>query len=777
MDAENEIEMFDGPDTDDVDSEVTFQPGENQGDGGFTDLPGLSNEMYIANISNENITPEQRKAALTRPIQRIYTSIAGADFSVAHDATPRMQMFCSHSTQRLVFEGMTPKNIINGTEQEFGKANFRIDVKEDCIVKHVIHQYSRNLSADSINDPQRTYVIVQNTGRDSPGYFDVIVIENYFSMHQHFGFWYKDGKDLHKISPGARLFKGDVLKETPSTTENGDYMFGRELKTVMMTHRSVAEDGIAICEDVLEKFAFWMFEERRVSWGKKSFPLNTYGSDLIYKIMPDIGEYLRPDDVLMSTRENDDEVAIAMQNQKSVREIDHVFDESVYVVGGGEVISIDVTCNNEAEHRMSDVEQQLRKYHTQTTDMYKKLIAIDKKLRSDYGASYFPSPALNNLICEAYIGTNFNGTSKVSKLYRRAVMDDFTVRFIVKKKMIPTYGFKFTDTRGRKGVCCAILPRSQMPVDKNGVSADIIVDPVACINRMIMGGPIEAGLNVITDIVTRSIRDALGINLDLPSLKRDIKIMADGHDPRIENAWQNALDYYKEVAPVSMYPKALTATQKDKATVLTYAAKRPLGLYLPPETTPNMAVTLNRLHQIYKPDYQSVTYRDRQGNLVRSKDDMAISDVYMMLLEKIGDDRSASSSVRFQVFGVPASASKHDRFTSATRWQNGKIHGESEARIFNAITRPSIQPEIMDRNNNPKTAEICYRNHLQAENPSQIEKLIDRSKYPFNMTMPIQNLDHFTVISGYRFVYRDDNPGAFKYSDMVRENSAENIYA
>lgn len=777
MDSENEIELFDGPDDGDVDGEAIFIPGENITDDAYNAIHGISNELYNAFVANENITPAQRQAALERPIQRIYSSIAGSDFTVAHDATPRMQMFCAHSTQRLVFDKMTPKNIINGTEQEFGKANFRIDVKEDCIVYAVVKQYHENLSADSIKDHQRTHIIVQYVNRDTPGHFDVITLENYFSMHQHFGFTYKDGKDLYKVAVGARLLKGDVLKQTPSTTDNGDYMFGRELKTVMMTHRSVAEDGIAICEDVLKDFAFSMFEERRVSWGKKTSPTNTYGTDNKIKIFPDIGERVRSDDILMSIRDIDDEVAIAMQNRKSIREIDHIFDESVYVVGGGEVISIDVTCNNESESRISDVESQLRKYYMQTTDMYKKLLAIDKRLRSEFEGSYKPSPQLNNLISEAYIGTNFNGTSKVSKLYRRAVMDDFTVRFIVKKKMIPTYGFKFTDTRGRKGVCCAILPRDQMPKDKNGVSADIIVDPVACINRMIMGGPIEAGINAITDIVTRAIRESLGINLDTPHLKRDIKVMAEGHDPRVEEAWRHATDYYKEIAPVSMYPKAMTAEQKDKATVLTYAAKHPLGLYLPPETTPNMAKTLHRLHQIYKPDYQSVSYHDKDGNLIVSKDAASIADTYMMLLEKIGDDRSASSSVRFQVFGVPASASKHDRFTSPTRWQNGKIHGESEARPFNGITRPSIQPEIMDRNNNPKSAEICYRNHLRAENPSQIEKLIDRSIHPFGLSMPLQTFNHFTFCSGYRFVYRNDNPGSYKYSDMVKENEPENIYA
>ena len=765
MSSDNDIdlteEIFDGDGDNENSREVDFE---------LSDVRGLDNVLYKQIISSENLSPEERKATISRKIQRRYQSITGLNFTTGNDATPRLQMFCSHNTQRLLFDGLTPKNIINGTEQEFGKFNFRIDVKEDCIIHEVIKLYNQRLTEDSINYNPKTYIIVQFLERESPGHFGVIILEDYCSMHQHFGFLYKDGKDLHKVFKGGRLNKGDVLKEAPSITDNGDMMFGREMKTIMMTHRAVAEDGIGICEDVLEEFGFNMLEERRFSFGKKTIPLNTYGNDLVYKICPDIGENVRSDDILCASRELDEDVAIACQNKYSTQIIDHIFDEAIYVVGGGKVISLEVICNNESENRFSDMEQQLRKYYDQGTDFYKKIIALDKKFRHDFQSSYNPSTELYDLVIEANIATNMNGTAKISKLYRRAPMDDFTIKFVIQKRMVPNYGFKFTDTRGRKGVCCAIIPRDQMPVDANGVRADFIVDPVACINRMTMGGPIEAGINFITDTIVRSIKETLGINISSPHLKKEIKLMADNHDPRFEKAWEKALDYYKDIAPESMYPKALTATQQDKATVLTYAVKHTLGLYLPPENAVNFAVALNELHKKHKTQYSRVTYKNKEGRTIVSKDPMPISDIYMLLLEKIGDDRSAVSSVRYQIFGVPATISKHDRYISPFRWQSNKIHGESEARPFNGITRPSVQPEMIDRNNNPKTSEICYINLLRADNPSKIEKLVDRSKHPFGFTMPIQILNHFTLCSGYQFIYKNDNPGLYKYSQMVEEN-------
>ena len=109
-------------------------------DGEFSDdnVRGIDQDTYIHNISSENLTPEERALTLSRPCQRIYSSVAGLDFTFPYDAAPRLQMFCSHNTQRLVFDGMTPKNIINGVEQEFGKFNFKIEVQENCIIHEVI---------------------------------------------------------------------------------------------------------------------------------------------------------------------------------------------------------------------------------------------------------------------------------------------------------------------------------------------------------------------------------------------------------------------------------------------------------------------------------------------------------------------------------------------------------------------------------------------------------------------------------------------------------------
>ena len=86
------------------------------------------------------------------------------------------------------------------------------------------------------------------------------------------------------------------------------------------------------------------------------------------------------------------------------------------------------------------------------------------------------------------------------------------------------------------------------------------------------------------------------------------------------------------------------------------------------------------------------------------------------------------------------------------------------------IAPPSAVAEFHDRNNNPKTAALIYRNILRAADPSKIEKLVDRSVNKFNFTRPLQILNHTMICAGYRFVYKFDNPGAVMHSSMIKEN-------
>jgi len=65
----------------------------------------------------------------------------------------------------------------------------------------------------------------------------------------------------------------------------------------------------------------------------------------------------------------------------------------------------------------------------------------------------------------------------VVRTFRRQKLDDWRIEVHYGWNITPTIGSKLSDSFGGKGVICAIWPEANMPVNKNGVRADVIVDP------------------------------------------------------------------------------------------------------------------------------------------------------------------------------------------------------------------------------------------------------------------------------------------------------------
>ncbi|MFO5795461.1 hypothetical protein, partial [Klebsiella pneumoniae] len=68
---------------------------------------------------------------------------------------------------------------------------------------------------------------------------------------------------------------------------------------------------------------------------------------------------------------------------------------------------------------------------------------------------------------------------------------------------------------------------------------------------------------------------------------------------------------------------------------------------------------------------------------VTTKDNVLMGPLYMMLLEKIGEDWSAAASVKTQPFGLPSKLNNADRASTPGRETAIRSFGESETRSYN----------------------------------------------------------------------------------------------
>lgn len=683
-----------------------------------------------------------------------------------NDSSSRLQMLSQHLGQMLVIKGSEPRILQTGMERQYGKYTYKVDMPCDGTILAVIPRYRENpMSYDAIAHNPQTVIIYEDYETKEIGMIDLV---DYCSNHQYFGFKYqkKPGYDL--IRPNAFIPKGTVFLDSPSITNEGDYAYGINANVAFMTHPATAEDGIAVRAGFLPKLGFRTYETRLIEWGRKRFALNLYGDDTHYKPFPDIGDMVRPDGLLMALRDYEpEELAIAEQSVKACQHVDFCFDHRVYANGaGGRVIDIrinhDVAFANRAETHMDG---QAQKYDNARRVFYAEVLKRYNDLRYKRGDTLQITPKLQQLVVQAQSVMTEGGKQQVTKLHRKAPLDTYRVEIIVEYENIPNMGGKITDTHGGKGVICQIIPDDQMPVDEEGNVADVVMSGDATINRANPGRMYETYTNAAARDTHKRMSSMLGVK----PFDREVALfnqISKLPEATVQKAWDYLMGLYGIVSPEMI---KWFITGQIAATPQEYLAEvihRDLGLYVPTDNLPEaqdvvMAIENN---PAYRPVYGPVSYVGNSGKRVTTINKVRIARLYIILLEKTGDDWSAVSSSKLQLFGVLSQITKNDKYSQPVRAQAVRVAGEGEVRILAANCGERFTAEILDINNNPLAHQAMVSGILSADKPGNIDQLVDRKLIPYGGHKGLQLFKHMCEVSGFQMVFAPHDPNAPKVS-------------
>lgn len=691
-------------------------------------------------------------------VRRTHLGIAGMNPIPLHDSSSRVQMFCSHLGQKLVFHGVEENQIQSGLEYEFAKANFRVAMPKRGRILAVIPRYGQAMGADAIRENPETFVIYQDiSDRNTIGTIDILSLERHFSYHPYFGFDYKNGEGLKNLRKDEVIEEDTVLLETPTTSETGGYKFGINAKVALMTLPEVSEDGVIISESFAEKLKFYKYETRYIEFGKDQFPLNIYGDAENYKFLPEIGERVRDDGLLAVLREIDDEMSLVDQNVNTTRVVDHVFDTKVHVVGGGVVEDIVVICNDDSQNRITAQTKQLEKYIVANTTFDRRILSLHKEMVKKYGQDNLPySGAFYQTVRQSLITTNMEGKEKIALQHRKSQLDHFRVIVVVKKEIKPNYGFKITNLGGCKGVVCGIRKDEDMPIDQDGNRADVIMDPKAFVNRMTMSGLITHFLTATARDIAKRVRAKLGIELGEKRWSGDRKIrqLVTSNPGLVKECYEYMLEFLRLCAPLQHERYEQEQFNSDMAlSYMVTSCIDKMYLYTPLEFSPEYAKNIPIINEKFKPLKGPVQITKLNGEKVWTKENVMIGDMYIIELEKIGDDLSAVASAKTQHHGVLAQIGKQDKYSDSIRNQPIKGIGEPDGRLFVAYCPLPFIAEMMDRNNNPIVHKEVITNSLNSDKPTNVQCLVDRKQFEYGSTKPIQFLDHLAACSGWKLVY------------------------
>lgn len=712
-------------------------------------------------------------------MDRRLMGVNGLNFADVADSSPRKQMFSSHIGQCLVVKGGTERFIQTGMERQYAKTTFSVKMPEDGIILKVIPRYQETIGQDSIRNPET--ILIYESADPTSREIGMIRLPGHFSDQTYFGFEYQHRKITNSIRTGMAIPKGTILLDSPSVTENGDYKYGVQCRVAYMSHPAVSEDGILVSRDVLKKFAIKTYRTYEVEWGSRFFPLNLYGDENNYQPYPNIGEYIRADGLLMALRREDRTLAMVEQSSLATREVDHFHDRRVYANGaGGKVVDIkiyhdDYTNSNTPE----EMERQPMRYHRASQQFYREVLNTLNEIEKRRGGPHNMnvSKPLDELAVQAYalLDNRANGSQdRRVLLHRKNPLDDWRVEFTVEYEIIPTEGFKITDCHGGKGVICKVVDPEDMPVDENGVRAEIVMDGNSTNSRMNLGRVYEQYFNAASAHVSAEVRRILGLEPNMPGLQTKLQQMEATNRGAMDAAWDLILGYLKIMSPDRMWPYyALGEVMTSQRGLLKNTFPRTsfmesvingvdgFPLYWPPENERELsqAVRMIQADPRYRPLHGPVTYRGYSGQIRKTKAKVRIGSVYIIMLEKIADDWTAVSSSKRQHFGVISQITSWDKNSTPQRVQAIRAWGESEVRISVSFPGPRVTADILDRNNNPMTSRHLIQNLLQAEFPTNIEKIVDRKKVPYGGNKPLQLVKHMALCGGWAFEFAPYVPG------------------
>ena len=655
-------------------------------------------------------------------------------------SSARSYMASGHLSQSLTIKHGDEKIIQTGLEKQFGNNTFSKKLDTDIRVIKSIKRYN-GLDVNSVNNCVETIIIYENLENNE---IDFISIPYYHKLHPHYGFKYVKNEDLlSSLRVNDMLPKGTIFADSPTVAKNQGYKYGVNANVALINLPETTEDGVIISDRLQHKMAHDVFETRIVEFGSKSFPLNIYGDDNTYKSFPEIGELVNEDSVVMVLRDYDSELAPALISKKDVREYDPVFDKAFYVRGPGEIkniygqevtqgeiVDIKVYVSNKYKKDLyTEVDANIEKYANSLKKFYLEIIEVYEQLKKEHKARYgyntdLPiSEQFHKLVVDAYAVAN-PAKHRITYSSKNEELDSVRIEFVIAyHSVIPVISGKVSDSHGSKGVIVQVRPLDKMPytyVNGEKVIADVVMDPSSVVSRMNPGRIYEQKFNAISRKTQYEIRKVM----NYPNTTFSNKEITAGWNillGLLEIIDTEQYAGYKIITDNKMKQQILEECLNEEVYIL-YKISSPKR---PHEIVSSVVGT------IYDPEVQPVHIPQIDGSEKVTHEPITIAPIYTILLFKTGENYLSVAGSKVNHFGMPIGVTGTARNHIPWRASPTRILSETGSRLIVSYTNRYVLAELKDRANSIPSHKHAYWNILEANQPTNIPKLINRKVQPY----------------------------------------------
>lgn len=304
----------------------------------------------------------------------------------------------------------------------------------------------------------------------------------YKHITESYGYMINNEK-LDSIKPGNTVPEGTIIQKSVCYDEYNNRKDGLNLNTGYISCARTMEDGILISRSVQKRTVTPLIHHLSIAANGNDIPLNLFGYDDVYKIIPDIGEEV-PNGVLIGLRREDKDEILFSQTHSRLKDI--MMSDDKYTVEG-KIVDINVYCNDPTNISTNPYYSQIKYYYDEDMKFCNNFIEVISSLKEVYSLSY-DTQKLYKLCKDKLAGKQYIKDRPFSNVIIDIVL--------VEQNMIQV-GDKLSDRYGGKGVVVGILEDEMMPVLSNGKTIDIIFNKSTCINRLNAGQMFEVEINHI----------------------------------------------------------------------------------------------------------------------------------------------------------------------------------------------------------------------------------------------------------------------------------------
>lgn len=562
------------------------------------------------------------------------------------------------------------------------------------------------------------YLIVKNIHTNELG---VIERVSYNHTTESYGYLYNN-TILDNLDIGYEVPKDDILRTSLAFDDNMNRCDGRNLLTAYICSDKTMEDGIIISESASKKLASPLLKKVSIIINDNDIPLNLMGDDNIYKSFPDIGEEVK-NGILCGIRREKIEESLFTQSCEKLRDI--LMSDDKYTVEG-EVIDIDIYCNNPEHLKDKYTNGQLLYYYNERQNFVRTLVAsVDElKSRGYIKLSYDLQKLYHNCKKELNEVQFMN-----DKLYSGTIID-----IVVLERNVPKVGDKISNRYGGKGVISKIIPDNLMPRLDTGEYVEVQMNSSTCVNRLNPGQLMETSLTHIGSRIVEFLKmQAMDYEDQLEYILKFISMVspeqAELYRMTLKNADPEDIEYF---------------VNKIKEDGYILLSNRPI--------TENM--TLDKLNEIYKefaaPQHTVLSpIKDSTGKIryVTGRRPIVCGRMYIYRLKQYAEEKFSVTSLSSTNIRNENTRNKSNKNFKALHSNTPIQFGNMETGDFAHLGMEYVVSNLMIHSVSPQARRLVEK--LLTDDPFEIDIRLDQNSKNRN----VEIVNAYLKTMGLRLVF------------------------